>query len=98
MRNFIQLYSGEYFDTSMLIKFGVEQQIERSIIWSEDNQGKRHTIDVIDIEWIDRWEEWMNKQYDNPSIEKSNPSSFYYYIAKNELKRIMTDLLDYNII
>ena len=95
MRNFIQLYTGEYFDTSILIKFGVEQQIERSIIWSEDNQGKRHTIDVIDREWVGEWHDHVEEHYHS---EEPNPSNFYYYIAKNELRRIMIDLLDFNII
>lgn len=89
-RRFIQTNMGEYIDTEFLIEFGVSSQSERAIIWCKDRLGDRHYIDMIDQEWIN----------DYPDYVHSNKigSELYKEVAKTELKRIMHDILNINIV
>ena len=89
-RRFIQLDTGEYMDTEFLIEFGVSSQSERAIIWCKDKLGGVHHLDIIDKEWV--------KEY--PDYVHSNKigSGLYKEIAQFELKRIMRDILNIDIV
>lgn len=89
-RRFIQTTTGEYIDVESLMEFGVASQLERAIIWCQDKLGNRHYIDIIDQEWV--------KEY--PDYVHSNKigSGLYKEIAEFELKRIMHDILNIDIV
>ena len=89
-RRFIQLSTGEYIDVDFLVEFGVAQQLEKSIIWCMDKLGSRHYIDIIDQKWIDEY----------PDYAHSNKigSELYKEVAKSELKRIMHDILNIDVV
>jgi hypothetical protein len=79
-------------DTDFLIEFGVMllPQSERAIIWCKDKLGNVHHIDEIDKEWVNEY----------PDYAHSNKigSELYKEIAESELKRIMRDILDIDIV
>jgi hypothetical protein len=89
-RRFIQTSTGEYIDIEFLIEFGVISQSERAIIWCMDKLGNRHYIDIIDQEWINEY----------PDYKHSNKigSGLYKETAEFELKRIMHDILNIDIV
>lgn len=89
-RNFIQLATGEYMDAEFLIEFGVSSQLERAVIWCKDKLGDSHTIDVINQEWINEYPDYVHSN--------KIGSELYKEVAKAELKRIMHDILNINIV
>ena len=89
-RRFIQLNTGEYMDTDFLIEFSVSSQLERAVIWCKDKLGNSHTIDVINQEWINEYPDYVHSN--------KIGSELYKEVAKAELKRIMHDILNIDIV
>ena len=92
-KRFIQLTTGEYIDTEYLIEFGVTAQLERAIIWCKDRLGDVHQLDIIDKEWINEYPDYIESAHSDKV-----GSALYKEIARSELKRIMHNILDIDIV
>lgn len=89
-RRFIQFTTGEYMDTEFLVEFSVSSQLERAVIWCKDKLGNSHSIDVIDQKWVNEYPDYVHSN--------KIGSELYKEIAESELKRIMHDILNIDIV
>ena len=85
MRDFFVTHNNEYVDIDYLVKFWTEGNRIKAM----DKNGRVYILDIIDDEWLNEW-------YDGNVPHTSD--DLYAIVAEKELKRIMTSLLDFNII